>query len=224
MNKTKIIKALHELLQEDESLKYALATNLAKYGRPQSKKSDKPSKLTKDLEKGREKYVKGLKKVGLNEIDDISTISPAEAFKLHKFITNRLRKAVMDYNESLSGNERQIRMSFFEQEFPLASSFYNEISGLKEELNESLRDNIEKIDFSYTNYGDLYKVKVIVNGKINTLHYKEASALLQYLGIDKELPKNFRQGPGSTEYMDSIMNQLKSLGIEATWDDDMDID
>ena len=28
---------------EDESLKYALATNLAKYGRPQSKKSDKKS-------------------------------------------------------------------------------------------------------------------------------------------------------------------------------------
>ena len=47
---------------EDEGLKYALATNLAKYGRPQSKKSDKPSKLTKGLEKKREKNVKDLKK------------------------------------------------------------------------------------------------------------------------------------------------------------------
>ena len=63
MNKTKVIKALNELLKEDESLKYALATNLAKYGRPQSKKSDKPAKLTKGLEKGREKYVKDGDKV-----------------------------------------------------------------------------------------------------------------------------------------------------------------
>jgi len=67
MNKTKVIKAFNELLKEDESLKYALATNLAKYGRPQSKKSDKPADLTKGLEKGREKYVKDLKKAGLDE-------------------------------------------------------------------------------------------------------------------------------------------------------------
>ena len=34
---------------EDESLKYALATNLAKYGRPQSKKSDKKRGNGKNL-------------------------------------------------------------------------------------------------------------------------------------------------------------------------------
>jgi hypothetical protein len=72
MNKTKVIKALNELLKEDESLKYALATNLAKYGRPQSKKSDKPAELTKGLEKGREKYVKDLKKAGLDEATPVS--------------------------------------------------------------------------------------------------------------------------------------------------------
>ena len=43
------IKEIKKLFEEDEGLKYALATNLAKYGRPQSKKSDKPSKLTKIL-------------------------------------------------------------------------------------------------------------------------------------------------------------------------------
>jgi hypothetical protein len=48
--------------EDKEGLRYALATNLAKYGRPQSKSSDKPSKLTKSLEKGREKHVKKLKK------------------------------------------------------------------------------------------------------------------------------------------------------------------
>ena len=72
MNKTKVIEAFNALLKEDESLKYALATNLAKYGRPQSKKSDKPADLTKGLEKGREKYVKDLKKAGLDETTPVS--------------------------------------------------------------------------------------------------------------------------------------------------------
>ena len=54
---------------EDEGLKYALATNLAKYGRPQSKKSDKSSKLTKGLEKKREKHVKDLKKSMDEKVD-----------------------------------------------------------------------------------------------------------------------------------------------------------
>jgi len=62
------IDKLKELF-EDESLKYALATNLAKYGRPQSKKSDKPSKLTKGLEKKREKNVKDLKKSMDEKVD-----------------------------------------------------------------------------------------------------------------------------------------------------------
>ena len=62
MKINQIKEVLNSIFEEDESLKYALATNLAKYGRPQSKKSDQPSKLTKSLEKGREKYVKDLKK------------------------------------------------------------------------------------------------------------------------------------------------------------------
>ena len=62
MKISQVKEALNSIFEEDDSLKYALATNLAKYGRPQSKKSDKPAKLTKGLEKGREKYVKDLKK------------------------------------------------------------------------------------------------------------------------------------------------------------------
>ena len=62
MNRDKVKEALKQVLEQDDSLKYALATNLAKYGRPQSKKSDKPAKLTKGLEKKREKAVKDLKK------------------------------------------------------------------------------------------------------------------------------------------------------------------
>ena len=66
---SKLNEHIKQKLLEDESLKYALATNMAKYGRPQSKKSDKPTKLTKGLEKKREKNVKDLKKAGLEEHD-----------------------------------------------------------------------------------------------------------------------------------------------------------
>jgi hypothetical protein len=62
------ISKLKEIF-EDESLKYALATNIAKYGRPQSKKSDKKAKLTKGLEKKREKVVKDLKKSMDEKVD-----------------------------------------------------------------------------------------------------------------------------------------------------------
>ena len=50
MNKDKIKEAIRQVIEQDDSLKYALATNIAKYGRPQSKKSDKKAKLTKSLE------------------------------------------------------------------------------------------------------------------------------------------------------------------------------
>ena len=69
MKISQVKEILNSVFEEDESLKYALATNLAKYGRPQSKKSDKPSKLTKGLEKKREKHVKDLKKSMDEKVD-----------------------------------------------------------------------------------------------------------------------------------------------------------
>jgi len=69
MKISQVKEILNSIFEEDDSLKYALATNLAKYGRPQSKKSDKPSKLTKGLEKKREKNVKDLKKSMDEKVD-----------------------------------------------------------------------------------------------------------------------------------------------------------
>ena len=51
MKLDKVKEAFSSVFEEDEALKYALATNIAKYGRPQSKPSDQPAKLTKGLEK-----------------------------------------------------------------------------------------------------------------------------------------------------------------------------
>ena len=56
------IKQIKNIFEQDDSIKYAIATNLAKYGRPDSRPGDKKAKLTKGLEKKREKHVLDLKK------------------------------------------------------------------------------------------------------------------------------------------------------------------
>ena len=158
MKKSDVQEIIKNLFEEDESLKYALATNLAKYGRPQSKKSDKPAKLTKGLEKGREKYVKDLKKAGLDEIEGVPTVSPAEASKIHKFITNKLRIAVNDYNESLGTNDKPIRMSFFEQEFPSTSQFYDILNQALTENNitEQVKNSFKLSDLEFETVSQIF--------------------------------------------------------------------
>ena len=88
------IKELKEMM-EDESLKYALATNLAKYGRPQSKKSDKKATLTKGLEKKREKNVKDLKKsMGENLGSEFPGKEAGRGYKMSREIIDMLRSKV----------------------------------------------------------------------------------------------------------------------------------
>ena len=80
---------------EDESLKYALATNLAKYGRPQSKKSDKKATLTKGLEKKREKNVKDLKKsMGENLGSEFPGKEAGKGYTMSREIIDMLRSKV----------------------------------------------------------------------------------------------------------------------------------
>ena len=88
------IKELKKMM-EDESLKYALATNLAKYGRPQSKKSDKKANLTKGLEKKREKNVKDLKKsMGENLGSEFPGKEAGRGYTMSREIIDMLRSKV----------------------------------------------------------------------------------------------------------------------------------
>jgi hypothetical protein len=54
--------SMMEVKQDKEGLKYALATNIAKYGKPQTPKGAKPKHLSPSEMKKREKVVKKLKK------------------------------------------------------------------------------------------------------------------------------------------------------------------
>jgi len=124
---------------EDEGLKYALATNLAKYGRPQSKKSDKPSKLTKGLEKKREKAVKDLKK-SMGE-QDMGSPFPAPDLDDKGYIEAR---KLID----------QLRLTTFRKLNPdELESFRREIASafdmtLKKGLNEN-KSGLERIKFHF---------------------------------------------------------------------------
>ena len=62
MKISQVKELVTKMFEEDDSLKYAIATNIAKYGRPDSRPGDKKAKLTKGLEKKREKHVLDLKK------------------------------------------------------------------------------------------------------------------------------------------------------------------
>ena len=62
MKISQVKELVTKMFEEDDSLKYAIATNIAKYGRPDSRPGDKKTKLTKGLEKKREKHVLDLKK------------------------------------------------------------------------------------------------------------------------------------------------------------------
>lgn len=61
MKKSSIKEIIREKLGDKKQLTYALATNLAKYGKPQTPSNAKHSNLTKKLDKKRETYVKDLK-------------------------------------------------------------------------------------------------------------------------------------------------------------------
>jgi hypothetical protein len=130
------IKELKEMM-EDESLKYALATNLAKYGRPQSKKSDKKANLTKGLEKKREKNVKDLKKsMGENLGSEFPGKEAGRGYKMSREIIDMLRSKVYT---KLNDDE----LEEFGTEMHDHFSIY-----MKESVNEN-KSGLERIKFHF---------------------------------------------------------------------------
>jgi hypothetical protein len=77
-------------------------------------------------------------------------------------------------------------------------------------LNEGWNDNIDKVTLMYTNYGDLYKVKI--DGK--TVDTKEAEDL-----VGMKIPDN----GFDTENINQFIDALKRKGIDAD-SYEMDVD
>jgi len=90
-------------------------------------------------------------------------------------------------------------------------------------IGEGLNDKISKIYISYTEQGRLYKVEISdANGKrLGKLGQDDTNALLKMLDIKDEIP--FSMNYGDEETLNKIIKQLQNQGIEASWDDTMDV-
>jgi len=87
-------------------------------------------------------------------------------------------------------------------------------------VGEGLNDRISKIDISYTEQGRLYSVKIYdASGKrLGKLYLDDTNDLLKMLNIEDELPLRVEE-----ETLNSIVKQLQDQGIDAKWDDFMDV-
>ena len=90
-------------------------------------------------------------------------------------------------------------------------------------VGEGLNDRISKINIGYTDQGRLYSVKIDdANGKrLGKLYLDDTNDLLKMLGINDEIPRNI--GFDDEKILDSIVKQLQDQGIDASWDDFMDV-
>ena len=87
-------------------------------------------------------------------------------------------------------------------------------------VGEGLNDRISKINISYTEQGRLYSVKIYdASGKrLGKLYLDDTNDLLKMLNIKDELPLRVEE-----ETLNSIVKQLQDQGIDAKWDDFMDV-
>ena len=85
-------------------------------------------------------------------------------------------------------------------------------------VGEGLSDRISKIDIDYTEQGKLYKIKVTAKGKEHRLYPDAFNGLLVMLDINKDIPLRVEE-----KVLDSIVNQLQDQGIDAEWNDYIDV-
>lgn len=145
---------------------------------------------------------------------ETQNISADQAFAIYNFLKKRLHQPALDAG---------LRMSVFEQEFPIASAFYTEIGGMNESIDEGLLDRLGKIEIMYTDRGRLYAVKVedSEGNRLGKLHVDDTNDLLQQLKIKDKITQSLDSS--QEKVLDSIVKQLQAQGIEASWDDSMDV-
>jgi hypothetical protein len=87
-------------------------------------------------------------------------------------------------------------------------------------VGEGLSDRISKINIDYTEQGRFYGVKVEdASGKrLGKLGQDDANGLLKMLNIEDEIPRRVEE-----KILDSVVNQLQNQGIDAEWNDYIDV-
>ena len=77
----------------------------------------------------------------------LKDITPAQAAAIHKFLKSRLLKPALD---------AKLRMSIFEQEFPLTSSLYDEFQKASGGINEEVKKSFKVSDLTFDIVSDLF--------------------------------------------------------------------
>jgi|TARA_R110002033_G_scaffold168891_1_gene208965 hypothetical protein len=90
-------------------------------------------------------------------------------------------------------------------------------------VGEGLNDRISKIEIGYTDQGRIYGVKIedASGRRLGKLGSDDFNDLLKMLNINDEIP--FKMSFGDEDVLDSIVKQLQDQGIDASWDDIMDV-
>jgi hypothetical protein len=148
-------------------------------------------------------------------------------FDVHKWNLNRYKEAIneIDVNDY---TDKNVNSDEENSSFNITRGGDDAKMGAEEEsdanvVGEGLSDRISKIDIGYTEQGRLYGVKIEdASGKrLGKLAQDDANGLLKMLNINDELP--FKMSFGDEDILDSIVNQLQDQGIDASWDDIMDV-
>ena len=159
MKISQVKEIINSVFEEDEALKYALATNIAKYGRPHSKPSDKPAKLTKGLEKKREKAVKDLKKV-MDEQEGSPFPGPDmnnKGYIAARDLIDRLRATVF---KKLNDDELEEFRKTIADAFDLQlKEGLNEDEGTLEKISDMLSRKFDDLRFDVNTMSDRIDVR-----------------------------------------------------------------
>ena len=148
-------------------------------------------------------------------------------FDVHKWNLNRYKETINEIDID-DYTDKNVNSDEENSSFNITRGGDDAKMGAEEEsdanvVGEGLSDRISKIDIGYTEQGRLYGVKIEdASGKrLGKLAQDDFNGLLKMLNINDEIP--FKMSFGDEDILDNIVKQLQDQGIDASWDDVMDV-
>ena len=148
-------------------------------------------------------------------------------FDVHKWNLNRYKETINEIDID-DYTDKNVNSDEENSSFNITRGGDDAKMGAEEEsdanvVGEGLNDRISKINIGYTEQGRLYGVKIEdASGKrLGKLGQDDFNGLLKMLNINDEIP--FKMSFGDEDILDNIVNQLQDQGIDASWDDVMDV-
>ena len=148
-------------------------------------------------------------------------------FDVHKWNLNRYKETINEIDID-DYTDKNVNSDEENSSFNITRGGDDAKMGAEEEsdanvVGEGLSDRISKIDIGYTEQGRLYGVKIEdASGKrLGKLGQDDFNGLLKMLNIDDEIP--FKMSFDDEDILNNIVNQLQDQGIDASWDDIMDV-